>query len=191
MSSAERTFDLEAALVIPVPEAEPWIGDLREQHDPAAALGVPAHITVNYPFVPGVDPDAHLLKRLTVLFASVEPFPFQLTRISRFPDVLYLAPEPTAPLVALIDRIAQRFPESPPYGGKFDTPIPHLTVAQSDDPKVLVEVERRLAARLEPVLPLPTAAVTIWLMDNQAGRWGCRRRFGLGEAGRAASKGRP
>ena len=42
----------ETALVIAVPEAEPLVSDWRAQHDWSAQRGVPAHITLLYPFVP-------------------------------------------------------------------------------------------------------------------------------------------
>jgi len=41
----------ESAFAVNVPEAEPYVGALRERFDPSAALGVPAHITVLYPFM--------------------------------------------------------------------------------------------------------------------------------------------
>jgi len=40
------------ALVARVPEAEPWVGTLRERFDPSTRMGVPAHITVLAPFMP-------------------------------------------------------------------------------------------------------------------------------------------
>ena len=41
----------ESALVILVPEAEPLVRPFRHRFDPSAALGVPAHITLLYPFI--------------------------------------------------------------------------------------------------------------------------------------------
>ena len=43
----------ETALVVLVPEAEAIVGRLRQRYDPSAAVGMPAHITINYPFLPG------------------------------------------------------------------------------------------------------------------------------------------
>ena len=42
----------QSAFVVLVPEAEPWVKDLRERYDPIAAVGMPAHITVLFPFIP-------------------------------------------------------------------------------------------------------------------------------------------
>lgn len=41
---------LESALVVLVPEAEALVKSFRDRHDPSAAAGVPAHITLLYPF---------------------------------------------------------------------------------------------------------------------------------------------
>ena len=43
---------LESALIVPVPEVEPLVGLHRAALDPAAKLGVPAHVTIVYPFLP-------------------------------------------------------------------------------------------------------------------------------------------
>jgi hypothetical protein len=41
----------ESAVLVPVPEAERAVGGHRDRLDRAAAWGVPAHVTVPYPFV--------------------------------------------------------------------------------------------------------------------------------------------
>lgn len=41
----------ESCLRVPVPEADQAVGRLRGRLDSAAALGVPAHVTILYPFV--------------------------------------------------------------------------------------------------------------------------------------------
>src|SRR5437660_989822 len=45
----------ESALLIPVPEAEPLVGQWRLEHDPSARAGVPPHVTLLYPFLPPDD----------------------------------------------------------------------------------------------------------------------------------------
>ena len=44
--------NLPSALLVEVPEAEPLVRQWRMDLDPHAALGVPAHITVLFPFAP-------------------------------------------------------------------------------------------------------------------------------------------
>jgi 2'-5' RNA ligase len=162
---------VEAALVVPIPEVEPLVAPFRLKYDPSAALGVPAHITINYPFLPGIDPDEDIYRELKELFANTEAFQFTFSQFSRFPDVLYLAPEPDAPFKQLINLVADRFPESPPYEGEFDEIIPHLTIAQSKDEEVLKSVERELAILARGYLPLTVQATQVWLMANRAGKW--------------------
>jgi len=41
---------VESSLMIVVPEAERLVKPFREKYDPSAAVGVPAHITLLYPF---------------------------------------------------------------------------------------------------------------------------------------------
>ncbi len=101
----------EAALIVPVPEAEPVIGQFRLRYDPSAVLGVPAHVTINYPFHPhfGRPADAH--GRLEALAAGFPAFDFRLSRVASFPDVIYLVPEPKRAFLALIKAVAAAFPE--------------------------------------------------------------------------------
>ena len=40
----------ESALVVLIPEAEALAGPFRDKYEPSAAAGVPAHITLLYPF---------------------------------------------------------------------------------------------------------------------------------------------
>jgi len=141
---------------------------------------MPAHITINSPFIPGVKPSADTLSRLSKLFAAIQPFAFTLDHIARFPNVVYLAPMPSAPFVQLINQTAHEFPESPPYGGQFDIVTPHLTVAVSKDGDLLASVEREFSVVASDHLPLNAFADHVWLMDDSAGRWEKRVSFSLG-----------
>ena len=91
---------VEAALVILVPEAEDLVRPFREAYDPSAAKGMPAHITINYPFLPGASPSSDLEDRLRALFSRFASFSFRLEGPASFPDVLYLAPHPSGILRA-------------------------------------------------------------------------------------------
>lgn len=170
----------EAALVILVPQVEPLVSVFRLQYDPSAAAGMPAHITINYPFLPGADPDEPLNRKLTQLFSTFNAFRFMFRKFAKFPDVLYMAPEPVTPFRQLIEMVAARFPESPPYGGAFDNIVPHLTIAQSEDQQILDSIERQLGELSEGYLPHSVQAEQVWLMDNRTGVWQKRRSFSLG-----------
>lgn len=180
MAQNEDDWNPRAALVVIVPEVEPLVGELRAKHDPIAALGLPAHITINFPFIPGLDPTADTLDRLRKTFAEAQPFSFTLDHIGRFPNVVYLAPAPSAPFVQLIQQIADEFPESPPYGGQFDDITPHLTIASSSDTDLLASVERAFSDAASAHLPLKATASQVYLMDDTCGRWQKRVSFDLG-----------
>ena len=76
VSHTESSRRIEAALVVIVPEAEPLVARFRAKYDPAAGWGVPAHITINYPFILGVNPSADVMRRLSKLFAKIASFSF-------------------------------------------------------------------------------------------------------------------
>jgi hypothetical protein len=76
---------MRTVLLIPVPEAEPLVGHLRSSYDRADETAIPAHVTILFPF--GDHDDG-----LEELFARFEPFEFALTRVERWPSVLWLAP---------------------------------------------------------------------------------------------------
>ncbi len=50
--SATSAGAMNAAVLVTVPEAESLVAPLRERFDASTALGVPAHITVLFPFMP-------------------------------------------------------------------------------------------------------------------------------------------
>lgn len=165
---------LESAILVPVPEAEPLVSNLRAEHDPAAAAGIPAHITLLYPFAPPDDIDHATIDALRAMFAASAAFRFVLREPRWFGDeVLYLEPDPAAPFVWMTERLAVRFPEYAPYGGAFDELVPHLTVAM------------RGSAAIEQVLreALPVAAVAseaLLMEEGEDAMWRVRERFRFG-----------
>jgi 2'-5' RNA ligase len=160
----------ESALVVNVPEAEPYVGALRERFDPVAKLGVPAHITVLYPFIPPEQITDTVLRKLRGVLSSLTPFDFRLVRIARFPTALYLAPEPAQPFVGLTERIMRAFPEYPPYGGQYDSIVPHLTVAQAGTAEHDV-AEAELIAALPSRVGIEASCNEVVLIENSSGRW--------------------
>jgi len=101
------------ALIVEVPEAEPAVGELRLQHDSSAALGVPAHITILFPFADAAAVDEG---GLADLFSRFRAFDFKLDRVERFDDgIVWLHPEPSLRFVDLTSAVAERWPDHPPY----------------------------------------------------------------------------
>lgn len=168
----------ESALVIPVPGADRAVGEWRDEHDPSARAGMPAHITLLYPFVPAdrltrTDTDA-----LRLLFAEHAKVDFQLQAFGRFPGVLYLAPDRARPFVELTERIVACWPDCPPFGGAFAEIIPHLTVAVDASETTEGEIERDL----RPRMPLIARASEVALCVFDGDVWERAATFRLGGA---------
>jgi 2'-5' RNA ligase len=161
----------ETALVVEVPEAQEIYDRWVDAWDPPA--GAPVHVTLLIPFAPV---EEHR-EELRALFATAAPFSFRLSRVERFPDTTWLAPEPAEPFVALTKTLVERFPEYPPYGGFHDEIVPHLTVVSRADPDVLARAETALA----PLLPIEGRAEEVLALEKGADEvWRRRETFRLG-----------
>lgn len=171
----------KSALVVLIPEAEALVGRFRTRYDPSAALGMPAHVTILYPFKSPGDPTPDVIQKLVGLFSNCPAFTAVFTQWRHFPDVLYLAPTPDEPFRKLTELVGQHFPETPPYSGRFAEIIPHLTVAQLDDPQRLHEITPEFQQVAENYLPIRANVTEVALMDNESGTWQIRTRFPLRE----------
>lgn len=128
---ADAPAPTETAVIVAVPAAEPLVGEHRRHLDPAADWGVPAHVTVLYPFVEPATVDEDLLVVLAAAVGSVAAFDCDFPRTRWFDrDVLWLEPDPARPFRDLTAAVFGAFPAHPPYGGAYDDVIPHLTVAE-------------------------------------------------------------
>ena len=153
------------ALLVPVAAAEPYVDQ--------AAEGMPAHVTVIYPFVGSRRVVPALVDELGEVLGRHRAFDFALSAIGRFPGVAYLAPEPAAPFVALVEACVARWPDHPPFAGAFSETVPHVTIRPGD---LDAEEERRI----EAALPLAARAECVWLMAPVGGRWTRRATIPLG-----------
>jgi 2'-5' RNA ligase len=162
----------ESALVVLVPEAEAVAKPFRDKYDPSAAAGVPAHITLLYPFKEPDHIDDVVVAKLRDCFARFQPIRFSLRETRRFPvEVLYLAPEPDEPFRQLTLSIWKLFPETPPYRGKWPDIIPHLSLAQLPDEQRLDAIAEDFAESSRERLPIEAVASGVALMDTRSGRW--------------------
>lgn len=148
-------------MLVAIPEAEGVVGSFRARLDPAAGLGVPAHVTVISPFVPPERIDGAVINALAGAIGSVPAFEATFARVRWFGrQVLWLAPEPAAPFSALVTAAWRAFPGWPPYGGAHSETIPHLTVGIGHPADVL-----EAAARvIEPGLPVLARITSARLM---------------------------
>jgi 2'-5' RNA ligase len=175
MSVGTSSGGHQSAVLVPVPEADAVVGRWRQQHDPVAAAGVPAHITLIVPWLPPDDITAADLTELDQALAGVKSFDFSLDHVDWFGRrVLWVAPEPTAPFLALTSQLAERF-GTPPWNDEFDEVVPHLTVAHASDGVELVPVAADVTGRL----PVACRAEEIWVMIGDGARWERRHRVKL------------
>ncbi len=169
----------ETALILPVPEAEHLVARWRGRYDKSAAAGVPAHVTILYPFLDPSGVAASDTAALRTFFSAQTALDVAFARSARFGDrILYLAPEPEEPLLALLRRVWDGWPHCVPYGGAVprDAVRPHLTVADGAAPDELDRIE----ARLRDGLPVRARLAEARLIENRSGRWETRESFRIG-----------
>ena len=168
---------LRTALSVVVDEVEPVVGDFRRRFDPAVERRIPAHVTIVFPFAPLDELDGAAIREL---YAARQSFAFELARVERFPEHVWLAPEPRDRFAELISCTVERFPEYPPYGGAFAEVIPHLTIASGE---MVDDAEAAARRELGPLLPIPARAAEVTLLEEQPDEtWSRRTGFALGGA---------
>jgi hypothetical protein len=170
---------MQTALILPVPQVEtPAVRAVRERHDPAAAAGVGAHITLFVPFLPLLDID---VDELGAVVRAFEPMRLSFSEVRTFPDVLWLHPEPPGPVVDLVMALAVHYPAAQRYGEEVTAGglVPHLTLAMRDDAATRAEVDRAVNG----LLPVEAVLDEVWLIARDAGgRWRRCEAFPLGPA---------
>ncbi|MGH9195188.1 MAG: 2'-5' RNA ligase family protein [Acidimicrobiia bacterium] len=159
-------------------EAEPIVSKWRLQFDPSAAAGVPAHVTLLYPFKPSELIDQTLIDELAAFFEEWPPFDSEFKRTDRFgSEVLWLAPEPAEAFRSLTVALVEKYPEFPPYGGDYGDITPHLTVAHASHGGDIERIDEGVSQSL----PISSTVKDVWLMEEGVdGRWRKRAEFPLG-----------
>ncbi|WP_336111672.1 2'-5' RNA ligase family protein [Streptomyces sp. PTD9-10] len=165
----------QSGLIVKVPEAEPAVRAWRDRLDPSARAGVPAHVTVLFPFLDESRIDSDTCAAIGGVIGRHRPFEVRFEHCGQFPGILYLVPEPDVPFRRLTEAIADRWPETPPFGGRFDDVVPHLTIAQGQDGAVLEEADAGLRGRL----PITAHVSSVDLMVHDGTRWQQRASFAL------------
>lgn len=172
-----------SAVIVEVPAAEGVVERWRGLGDPVSPKGVPAHVTVLYPFV--IPPlDDHVLAGVAEVVVRHPTFTVTFRRTERFGDrVLYLVPEPLEPFLELTRSLVARFPDHPPYAGEvaLDDLRPHCTVCHSDDQDLLRAAAESLAT-MPPVVQV-VDHVTVLAEDDRQ-EWQVIARLPLGPAQR-------
>jgi 2'-5' RNA ligase superfamily protein len=163
--------------MVVVAEAEPVVARLRFQLDPVARLGVPAHVTVLFPFIPASGIRDDVMVRLAALFRPVPAFTHNFVRTAWFGDqALWLDSDAARLFRSLTQLVWSAFPAYPPFEGRFDEVVPHLTIADHGPFEEMQAAERRVQRHL----PISAITQTVTLMVEQpSGRWDAAESFPL------------
>ena len=169
------------ALLVQVPVAEAVDGFRRRHLAASVARGLPAHVTVLFPFVGAASIDAELRAQVVEHFATFSAFSAELARVDRFDAHVWLAPEPRERFIALLAGTHDRFPQFPPYGDAFAEPVPHLTIAEIGPGEGVVDVAQQAERELGAGLPFSFTVRRISLFEELAdGTWQQSDSFELG-----------
>lgn len=164
-----------SALVVLVAEAESIVAAHRLLHDPTAARGVPAHVTVLHPFRSVVD-DATAAE-VERIAADLDRFDATFTSVGRFPgEVVFLQPEPEQRFRRISRTFIDAFVDCPPYDGAFPDPHPHLTIGSRVDRETADKIERAITEQL----PIATRVDRLTLLvEDDAKQWTIGRSWPL------------
>lgn len=107
------------------------VDEQRRRLDVASTWGVPAHVTVLFPFIAPGRVDHHVIAALAAAVQTIPTFDCVFARTGWFgEDVVWLEPEPAQPFRGFTAAVHEAFPEHAPYGGAYDDVVPHLTVGE-------------------------------------------------------------
>jgi len=167
----------DTALVLLVPETEAAVRPWRLAHDPSAAEGMPAHITVVYPFLAEDALNDGVLSDLSAACLDLPSVDLRLDDFGVFPfpaegspRVLWLRPG-SSTCLDVITHIRARWPGSQAPGPV----VPHLTITDRADQTVMMQAQAAVAIHL----PIVAKVTSIALMAFDGTTWVCRQQFHL------------
>jgi 2'-5' RNA ligase len=163
----------ETALVIVIALPSP-LEALRRRSIADATDGVPAHVTLLYPFADEAQIDTSVLSTVAGIAARHRVMDLTLGEGRRFPDTLYASVEPESTVAALQADLAAAFATLPLYGGAFDF-VPHVSIVEgraASDPDAL-------SAPAWATLPVKRTVDAVALITRRGSRWATRHRFPL------------
>lgn len=169
----------ETAIVAEVPEAEPVLRLTSRGGAADGAAGMPAHVTLLYPFTESGRLDARRIREAGDAVGAFPAFEVEFGGTAWFETrdraVLWLEPRTPEPFVAITEALVREFPEHPPYAGAFDSIVPHLTVATATSRAELRQIERAVLERL----PLVARIKAGQLYEHRPEGWRLRAVFPL------------
>ncbi len=174
LTPVEAPAPSEASGLVVRVELPAGLEALRSRCVPDAAAGLPAHVTLLYPFADPAAIDQGLRSTVRAIVGRHASWPMRLVEPGRWPGTLYASVEPDAPARSLQADLAAAFPTLPLYGGELPF-VPHVTVAEgdvADDPAVAEDPAWR-------ELPVVLDVYGFELIVRRDGRWRTEARFAL------------
>jgi 2'-5' RNA ligase len=165
-----------SAVIVPI-ALPPRLASLRDAVDPLAARGVPAHVTVLFPFLAADALTPTVRSALARSAARNPPFIARFSGVEYREEMVWLMPEDRRPFLALTESVASRWPDHPPYGGIHDTLIPHLTLIETADDSA--RGAGRAAAAESCPFDVAVPAISV-IAESASGAWRTRWRLPLG-----------
>jgi 2'-5' RNA ligase len=165
----------QTGLVIPVPTADALLAAVGAQYPGTVREGVPAHVTLLYPFVAAAELDERVSSAVGALLAEQAPMPVRFAECYRREGFVALRPDPIDGLTELTSKAHRRWPDVVPYGGVYRDVEPHLTVAMRCSEETAVTIEQEVTAQL----PISAELCEAWLLVFE-GQWMLQGRFEFG-----------
>jgi hypothetical protein len=162
----------QTGLVIPVPTADALLASVGARYPGTVREGVPAHVSLLYPFVPAAELDERLTSALAELFDEQVPMLVGFVECYRRGGFVALRPDPIDGLTELLSKTHRRWPDVVPYEGLYGDVEPHLTVALRASEEAAVTIEQEATAEL----PIAAELREAWLLAFE-GRWKLRGQF--------------
>ncbi len=170
----------QTGLVIPVAAADALLASVGARYPGTVREGVPAHVSLLYPFVVAAELDERVTAACSELFVEQVPIRVDFAECYRRGGFVALRPEPSDGLKELMTRTWRRWPDVVPYGGVYGDVEPHVTVAMRCSDQTAVRIEQEVTAEL----PICAELREAWLLAFEE-QWMLRDRFEFG--GSAAS----
>ncbi|MFW2383415.1 MAG: 2'-5' RNA ligase family protein [Acidimicrobiales bacterium] len=159
-----------SAVAVVVPEAD----ELLSAVGGSVSGGMPAHVTVTYPFLSPRRIQQSHRDQLRAIASASESFDLELATLRNHELITFLTVTPEEPVRTLTAAVLEDWPDHPPYGdSEVDVP-PHMTLGIN----VLPE---EIADTVEPFLPIGCKIDRLVLMvRGLSGRWRIAEEYPLG-----------
>ncbi|ALE73077.1 hypothetical protein FRP1_08175 [Pseudonocardia sp. EC080625-04] len=165
----------QTAVLLPVAELDPVLAVIAGRRPDAVRPGIPAHLTLLYPFLPTTEVTEGVVDRCRALSAGTGRLTCRFTRTHVGPTMISTAPEPAGPVAALATALRAQWPDHPPYGGRFGPdPEPHVTLALGP-----VEDPGGISGPADTLLPIEAHLDTAVLVELTGDGWRQRATFPL------------